>query len=246
MQTPESFRICTPTASACSDSFRELISVLSDERDSGEQGYPTTARLGFAPLAVFLWTLFTAANDVDDRGAEVPDYGQIEALLPVEAWSRRYYRQSSTDGVEVSLVRRKSGNRWAVLVPGMTLGLTTIAAKSSFFSDPIEGIRWRPLPLLIEHRTSSIMAQATQGLQAGTVPELRQHAFHWCHAVRPACWSSGRSLSDVPGACRLEDERRDNAPAPPVSLDNALVSKLTKDSFQQFAAENRLADGTFV
>jgi len=36
-----------------------------------------------------------------------------------------------------------------------------------------------------------------------------------------------------------EDERRDNAPAPPVSLDNALVSKLTKDSFQQFAAENR-------
>ena len=60
--------------------------------------------------------------------------------MPVEAWSKRYYRISVTQGQEVYLVKRKTGNQWVVLTPGLHFGLINLAAKPSLLTDPVAGV----------------------------------------------------------------------------------------------------------
>ena len=76
------------------------------------------------------------------------------------------------DGVGALLVRRKSGNSWAVLQPDLSLGTITITAKTSIFGDAVPGIRWRPMPALSQAQRDAFMAQATDGLRAGTISGL--------------------------------------------------------------------------
>ena len=54
------------------------------------------------------------APDIYEDGLEA-----LEVQMPVAPWSRKFYHQTATDGVEVMLVRRKSGNVWVVLTPDL-------------------------------------------------------------------------------------------------------------------------------
>ncbi|CAK0869509.1 unnamed protein product, partial [Prorocentrum cordatum] len=132
-----------------------------------------TARCG-GPLLVFLWTLVTVVRDppsLEEETLEGEDFTP-ERVMPVEVWSRRYYRRSATDGLEIFLVRRKTGNCWAALLPDLSMGTITITAKTTVFSDPVPGIRWQALPALTQVQKNSFMQQATDGLRAGTIPAL--------------------------------------------------------------------------
>ncbi|CAK0885631.1 unnamed protein product [Prorocentrum cordatum] len=132
-----------------------------------------TARCG-GPLLVFLWTLVTVVRDPPSPEEEPLEGEEFtpERVMPVEVWSRRYYRRSATDGVEIFLVRRKTGNCWAALLPDLSMGTITITAKTTVFADPVPGIRWQALPALSQVQKDSFMQQATDGLRAGTIPPL--------------------------------------------------------------------------
>ncbi|CAK0828294.1 unnamed protein product [Prorocentrum cordatum] len=153
-----------------------LIAGQAPSLPEGGERILAMARCG-GPLLVFLWTLLTVVRDPPSEESEFGDEEDYlpELSMPVEVWSRRYLRRSATDGVEVFLVRRKSGTCLVVLQPDLSMGTITITAKSTLLNNPLPGVRWQPMPVLSQAQRGSFMAQATDGLRAGTIPALELH-----------------------------------------------------------------------
>ncbi|CAK0805132.1 unnamed protein product, partial [Prorocentrum cordatum] len=183
--SPEYFFLCSPRGSSAGDSDSsgcsswDLVGLecydegqVPDLPASALQSADETARFGCWPFGLLVWSLFSLVSDPSVEQDSADEVEGLELQMPVEPWSRRFYRQSATDGVEVQLVRRKSGNVWAVIGPDLTLGLICITAKTSMFTDPVAGIRWRPMPPLSAARRDAYVSQATEGLRASTVPML--------------------------------------------------------------------------
>ncbi|CAK0870311.1 unnamed protein product [Prorocentrum cordatum] len=183
--SPEFFLICSPRGSSAGNSDSsggsswELVGLESsddwqvlDLPRSALEGADETARFGCWPFGILVWLLFSLVSDPIVEQDSVDESESFEIQVPVEPWFRRFYRVSATDGVEVQLVRRKSGNVWAVIGPDLTLGLICITAKTSIFTDPVAGIRWRPMPPLSSAQRGAYFSQATEGLRASTVPML--------------------------------------------------------------------------
>ncbi|CAK0828932.1 unnamed protein product [Prorocentrum cordatum] len=183
--SPEFFLHCSPRGNSAGNSDSsggsswELVELESsddwqvpDLPPSALQSADETARFGCWPFGPQVRSLVSLVSDpiVEQDSADEPE--GLEIQMPVEPWSRRFYRLSATDGVEVQLVRRKSGNVWAVIGPDLTLGLICITAKTSIFTDPVAGIRWRPMPPLSAAQRDAYVSQATEGLRASTAPML--------------------------------------------------------------------------
>ncbi|CAK0860440.1 unnamed protein product [Prorocentrum cordatum] len=183
--SPEPFFICSPRGSSAGNSDGsggsswELVELKSSD-DWQVLGLPLsalvgaceTARFGCWPFGLLVWSVFSLVSDPIVEPESVDEPEGLEIQMPVEPWSRRFYRQSATDGVEVQMVRRKSGNVWAVIGPDLSLGLICITAKTTIFTDPVAGIRWRPMPPLSSAQRGAYVSQATEGLRASTVPTL--------------------------------------------------------------------------
>ncbi|CAK0897485.1 unnamed protein product, partial [Prorocentrum cordatum] len=177
------FFLCSPRGSSAGDSDSsgcsswELVELECYDEGQGPdlpvsalQSADETARFGCWPFGLLVWSLFSLVSDPIVEQDSADEVEGLELQMPVEPWSRRFYRQSATDGVEVQLVRRKSGNVWAVIGPDLTLGLICITAKTSIFADPVAGIRRRPMPPLSAAQRDAYVSQATEGLKASTVP----------------------------------------------------------------------------
>ncbi|CAK0805123.1 unnamed protein product [Prorocentrum cordatum] len=171
--SPEYFFLCSPRGSSAGDSDSsgcsswELVELegydegqVPDLPVSALQSADETARFGCWPFGLLVWSLFSLVSDPIVEQDSADEVEGLELQMPVEPWSRRFYRQNATDGVEVQLVRRKSGNVWAVIGPDLTLGLICITAKTSMFTDPVAGIRWRPMPPLSAAQRDAYVSQA--------------------------------------------------------------------------------------
>ena len=121
---PERFSIGTPADSELSQSDGstgswELVSSVPPSRGppsvpgGPEAAVGDTARVGCGPWALLLWTILVIVRDPPELEADFEEEGALEALMPVEAWSRRFYRQGATEGRRSSwcAARRGTGGR---------------------------------------------------------------------------------------------------------------------------------------
>ena len=130
----------------------------------------TTRPLAWAAL---LWSFARFAGDPPSSSAF--DFDDEEVLLhamPIQQWSKRYYRQSVTQGQELWLVKRKTGNVWVCLTPQLQLGTINVAAKTTISTDPTPGVVWQPAALLSEDQKIAYLAQATSALASKSIPAL--------------------------------------------------------------------------
>ncbi|CAK0884377.1 unnamed protein product, partial [Prorocentrum cordatum] len=125
---------------------------------SALEGACETAVFGYWPFGLVVWSSFSVVIGliVELESADEPEVLEIHG----------------TDGVEVQLVGCESGYAWAVIGPDLSLDLICVKAKIAIFTDPVERIRWRPMPLLSSVERDTYRSQLTVGLRFLTMPAL--------------------------------------------------------------------------
>ena len=89
----------------------------------------------------------------------------------VQAWERRYYKQSATTGLEVMLVRRASPGKWAVVLPDRSLRSASMSSRVLRMT-PDGALIYSPLPVINSAQREELTAMAITRFATGTLSEL--------------------------------------------------------------------------
>jgi hypothetical protein len=115
-------------------------------------------------------------------GSEIYDvskYQQLNAVGPEPgmpaAWERRYYRQSTTRGLELHLIVRGSSAGWWVCVsPDGSLGEVEIGHRKTVRSAPEAGVMYTPQPVMSDEMRTEIDTKARELLRVRGLRKLRR------------------------------------------------------------------------
>jgi hypothetical protein len=89
----------------------------------------------------------------------------------VQAWERRYYKQSDTTGLEVMLVRRASPGKWVVVLPDRSLRIAPVGGRA-LRTAPDSALIYSPLPVINSAQREELTGMAITSVAAGTLTEL--------------------------------------------------------------------------
>ena len=147
--------------------------------------------------------VFRLEQELDEPlppGEDATD-GVLPFTMPaLNAWDRRYYRQSFTQGQEVALLRRILGARWLVLKPDLTIAALQLSARTTVLTTPAEGVQWLPMPILTDGQKADFVRRAGDMVQNQQCAGLDLPLYRAGRQVRQAFVAqAGLALLTWPG-----------------------------------------------